>query len=164
MELRAIGQTKRQISHEDFKNLYKLTIGGGSAFFVATIAFSLLPIAAEFRAALSMSYPSVVAGALIAGLIIGFCVSYLLVRFHDKIPPKNAAAKAVIVSCIALLPAVGMAGLAARGVQADGWHYFLIGAVLNVPRFVALGIAVGYLHTRLCRSARTAQPSSRGDC
>jgi hypothetical protein len=164
MELQAIDHTKRQTSHVSFGKLSKLAAGGGLAFFVATIVFSLLPMAAEFRAALSMSYVSVVVGALIAGLIIGFCISYFLVRFHAKIPAKSAAAKAVIVSCIALLPAIGMAGVAARGVQADGWHYFLIGAVLNVPRFVALGIAVGYLYKRPYGSARSARPSSRGDC
>lgn len=149
MELQAIDQAKQQTSHVDLKKLYKLTIGGGSAFFVATIAFSLLPVAAEYRAALSMSYASVVAGALIAGLIIGFCVSYILVRFGDRRPTKNAVARALVISCIALLPAIGMVGVAAHGVHADGWHYFLIGVMLSVPRFLAIGVAIGYLHRRL---------------
>jgi len=35
------------------KKLYKLTIGGGVVFWATTIATSLLPIAAEYRAAFS---------------------------------------------------------------------------------------------------------------
>lgn len=36
--------------------LYKLTIGGGVAFWAANLAISRTPIAAEYRAALSISY------------------------------------------------------------------------------------------------------------
>ncbi len=163
MEVQAIDRTKQQTSHVGLIKLSKLSVGGGLAFFAVTIAFSLLPIAAEYRAALSMSYASVVAGALIAGLIIGFCISYFLVRLSDKMPTESAVAKALMISCVALLPAIGMVGVAAHGLQAHGWHYFLIGAMLNVPRFLALGIAVGYLYTRLYGSVRSAIPGSQGN-
>jgi hypothetical protein len=79
-------------------------------------------------------------------------------------PTKNAVANALMISCIALLLAIGMVGVAVHGAQADGWHYFLTGAMLNVPRFLAIGIAIGYLHKRPYGSARSARPSSRGEC
>jgi len=34
----------------------------------------------------------------------------------------------------------------------DGWSYFLIGIVLNAPRFLLLGVAVGYLCKRVSGS------------
>jgi len=83
----ATGRSKRQTSYEFYKKLYKLTIGAGVAFWAITIAFSLLPIAAEFRAALSISYIQVVlVESLLGGMIIGCCLSYSLLRFFDKIP------------------------------------------------------------------------------
>ena len=41
--------------------------------------------------------------ALLGGLIIGFCVSYFLLRFFDKIPAKNPILKSVILSFIVLI-------------------------------------------------------------
>ena len=38
------------------KKLYQLTFGGGVAFWAANFAISRTPIAAEYRAALSISY------------------------------------------------------------------------------------------------------------
>jgi hypothetical protein len=35
----------------------------------------------------------------------------------------------------------------------DALHVFLIGEVLNVPRFLFLGIVIGYLYKRLYGSA-----------
>jgi hypothetical protein len=99
METRATGQSKRQTSYEFYKKLFKLTIGGSVEFWAITIAFSLLPIAAEFRAALSISYIQVVlVESLLVGIIISCYVSYFLLRFFDKIPTKNPILKSVILS------------------------------------------------------------------
>src|SRR5659263_269572 len=107
METRATGRSKRQTSYEFYKRLFKLTIGGGVAFWAITIAFSLLPIAAEFRAALSISYiQMVLVESLLGGMIIGFFVSYFLLRFFDKIPTKNPIPKSVILSFIAFVIAM----------------------------------------------------------
>jgi len=85
------------------KNLFKLTIGGGVAFWAFTVAFSLLPMMAEFRAALSIPYISgAIVDPLFGGLIISCCVSYFLLRFFDKIPTKNPILKSVILSFVAL--------------------------------------------------------------
>jgi hypothetical protein len=64
------------------KNLFKLTIGGGVTFWVFTVAFSLLPMMAEFRTALSIPYTSgAIVDPLFGGLMISCCVSYFLLRF-----------------------------------------------------------------------------------
>ena len=151
METRATGRSKRQTSYEFYKRLYKLTIGGGVAFWAITIAFSLLPIAAEFRAALSISYIQVVlVESLLGGMIIGCCVSYFLLRFFDKIPTKNPILKSEILSLVALVIALIMVQVAASRLgPSDALHVFLIGAMLNVPRFLFLGIVIGYLYRRL---------------
>ena len=151
METRATGRSKRQTSHEFYKRLYKLTIGGGVVFWAITIAFSLLPIAAEFRAALSISYIQVVlVESLLGGMIIGCCVSYSLLRFFDKIPTKNPILKSEILSLVALVIALIMVQVAASRLgPSDALHVFLIGAMLNVPRFLFLGIVIGYLYRRL---------------
>jgi len=121
------------------------------AFWAITIAFSLLPIAAEFRAALSISYIQVVlVESLLGGMIIGCCVSYFLLRFFDKIPTKNPILKSEILSLVALVIALIMVQVAASRLgPSDALHVFLIGAMLNVPRFLFLGIVIGYLYRRL---------------
>jgi hypothetical protein len=140
---------KRQTSDKFYKKLYKLTIGGGAAFWAITIAFSLLPIAAEFRAALSISYIQVVlVESLLGGMIIGCCVSYFLLRFFDKIPTKNPILKSEIPSFVALVIALILL-LVAASRTSDALHVFLIGAMLNVPRFLFVGIVIGYLYDRL---------------
>jgi hypothetical protein len=151
METRATGRSKRQTSYEFYKRLYKLTIGGGVAFWATTIAFSLLPIAAEFRAAFSISYIQVVlVESLLGGMIIGCCVSYFLLRFFDKIPTKSPILKSLILSFVALVIALIMVGGAASLLgTSDALHVFLIGAMLNVPRFLSLGVIIGYLYNRI---------------
>ena len=38
--------------------------------------------------------------ALLGGLMIGFCVSYFLLRFFEKFPTENPILKSVILSFI----------------------------------------------------------------
>ena len=71
------------------KEMTILAVAGGVAFWVTTIAISLLPIAAEYRSAFSKAnIQTVWIASLPAGLIIGCCVSYSSLRFFDKIPKK----------------------------------------------------------------------------
>jgi hypothetical protein len=144
---------QRQTSDKFYKKLFKLTIGGGIAFWATTIVFSLLPIAGDFRAEVSISYIQVVlVQSLIFGLFIEFCISYFLLRFFDKIPTKNPILKSEILSFVALVIALILLGVAAS-MTSDALSVFLIGAMLNVPRFLIPGIVVGYLYKRLCGSA-----------
>ena len=153
METQATSRSKQQTSHEFYKKLYKLTIGGGVAFWAITITFSLLPMMAEFRAALSIPYISgAIVEPLLGGLIISCCVSYFLLRFFDKIPTKNPILKSVILSFVALGIVFILLGVAASRTS-DALHVFLIGVMLNIPRFLFFGIVIGYLYKRLYGSA-----------
>jgi hypothetical protein len=136
-------------------NLFKLTIGGGVAFWATTIAISLLPIAAEYRTAFSKaSIQTVWVGSLPAGLIIGCCVSYSLLRFFDKIPTKNPILKSVIISLIVLVIATILTLVPHSFLgQSNVLHYILIGIMLDLPRFLFLGMVIGYLYKRLYKSA-----------
>jgi hypothetical protein len=151
-----LSRSERQTSGEFYKKLVKLTIAGGLGFWVANFAISLTPIAAEYRAALSISYLPMLLEALVGGLIIGFCVSYCLLRFFDKIPTMNPILKSVIVSFIVLISVTMLIEVPAKLLMttSDALRYFLIGAMFNVLRILALGIVIGYLYDRINRSMR----------
>lgn len=133
------------------KKLFKLTMGGGMVFWAATIATSLLPIAAEYRAAYSdWSIQTVWVASLPMGMIIGYGVSWFLLRYFDKIPSKNPMLKSMIITFIALIIAVILIdvpqGFFGMRNSVDALHYFLIGVLLNGARFLLLGIGIGYLY------------------
>jgi len=128
-----------------------LAIVGGLAFWITNFAISRTPIAAEYRAALSISYLPMLLEALVGGLIIGFFVSYFLLRFFDKISSKNPILKSVILSLIALIIATILLEIPSHFLtpNSDPMRYFLIGLLFNVLRILALGIVIGYLYKRL---------------
>ncbi len=145
------------------KSLFKLTIGGGIVFWLTTIAISLLPIAAEYRSAFSKAnIQTVWVASLPAGLIIGCCVSYSLLRFFDKIPTKDPILKSAIISLIALV-IMTILNLIPHGFlgQRDVLHYFLIGIILDAPRFLFLGIGTGYLYRRLFKGSDPSANASK---
>jgi hypothetical protein len=132
------------------KKLFILTIGGGVAFWAANFAISRTPIAAEYRAALSISYYPMLVESLIAGLIIGFFVSYFLLRSFDKIPTEDPILKSVILTFIVLtIVTILIGGPSSYLATGDVLRYFLIGTIFNVLRFLALGIGIGYLYRLL---------------
>ena len=133
-----------------------LTLAGGLGFWVANFAISLTPIAAEYRAALSISYFPMLLEALIGGLIIGFCISYSLLCFFDKLPTKSPILKSVMLSFIALIAVTVLIEVPAKFLTPinDAMHYFLIGTTFNIIRIPALGIVIGYLYRWLKRSKR----------
>jgi NhaP-type Na+/H+ or K+/H+ antiporter len=141
---------KQERKGQFYKNVLELTLAGGAAFWATNFAISRTPIAAEYRAALSISYLSMIVQSLIGGLIIGFCVSYFLLRFFDKIPSRNPILKSVILSLIALIFAtIVLEAPSSSLATSDVLRYFLIGAMFNVLRILALGIVVGYLYDKL---------------
>ena len=88
--------------------------------------------------------------SLLGGLIIGFCVSYFLLRFFDKIPTKNPILKSVILSFIVLIiVTILIGGPSSFLATGDVLRYFLIGTIFNVLRILALGIGIGYLYKKL---------------
>jgi hypothetical protein len=138
-------------SKEIWRKALVLGIAGGSGFWIANLAISLTPIAAEYRAALSISYFPMLLESLLGGLIIGCCVSYSLIRFFDRIPTRNPVLKSVILSFIALVIVTILIEVPGSfpTTTSDVWRYFLIGAIFNVLRILALGIVVGCLYIKL---------------
>ena len=134
-----------------WKKVAILAVGGGLGFWVANFAISLTPIAAEYRAALSIAYVPMLLEALAGGLIIGFGVSYSLLRFFDRLPTKSPILKSVILSFVALIVVTLLIEVPAKSLTttSDPVRYFLIGAVFNVLRLLALGVVIGYLYDRL---------------
>jgi hypothetical protein len=130
-----------------------LAIAGGLAFWVTNFAISLTPIAAEYRSTLSISYFPMLLEALLGGLMIGFCASYLLLRFFDKLPTQNPVLKSVILSFIILIIVTVLIGNPLNFLATGNiWRYFLISTTINVLRIFALGIGIGYLYQRLYES------------
>ena len=153
MKTRATDRSRLQKS---YKKLFKLAIAGAVVFWATTIATSLLPIAAEYRAAYSnWSVQAVWVYSFFVGMIIGCCVSYFLLRLFDKIPTKNPILKSGILSFIALVIAIILIDVPQSlfgPSDALGYHslyYFLIGVMFNTARFLFLGIVIGYLYKRL---------------
>jgi hypothetical protein len=153
METRATVRKKRQTSHGFYKELFKLTMVGGVVFWATTVATSLLPIAAEYRAAYSnWSIQTVWVDSLPAGMIIGCCVSYSLHRLFAKLPTRNPILKSATLGFVALVIAtilIDVPRIFLLPGPGDALYYFLIGIMLNVPRFLFLGIGIGYLYKRL---------------
>src|SRR5512137_867900 len=86
-----------------WKEVWVLTLVGGLAFWLANFGISRTAIAAEYRAAMSISYYPMLLESLIGGLIIGFWVGYPLLRFFDRIPAKDPIVKSIILSSIVLV-------------------------------------------------------------
>jgi hypothetical protein len=133
-----------------------LAIAGGLGFWAANFAISLTPIAAEYRVALSIPYLPMLLASLLGGLIIGFCVSFFLLRFFDTIPLKNTILKTMLLSFIVFI----IVTLLVEGPSSllrntrDVLRYFLIGALFNVLRILALGAVIGYLYDKLGEGTR----------
>jgi predicted tellurium resistance membrane protein TerC len=133
-----------------------LAVVGGFAFWVTNFAISLTSIAAEYRAGLSISYFPMLLEALFGGLLIGFCVSYLLLRFFDKLPTRNPILKSILLSFIVLILVTMLIEVPGKFLTAtsDALRYFLIGTTFNVFRILALGIGIGLLYDQVNGGAR----------
>jgi hypothetical protein len=137
------------------KEMTILAVAGGLGFWVANFVISLTPIAAEYRAALSISYFPMLFEALLGGLMIGFCVSYFLFRFFDKIPTQDPISKSVILTLIVLIiVTILIGGPSSFLATGNVLRYFLIGTIFNIIRILALGIVIGYLYDRLNRGLK----------
>src|SRR5665647_15336 len=143
-------------SKDVWRKIVVLAVVGGLAFWAISIATSLLPFTADYRVA-RWSAQTVWVGSLPAGLLIGFLMSFFLVRFFDKIPTKNPILKSVILSIIALIIGTILLEAPASFGTSNALYYFLFGTMLNVPRFLFVGIVVGYLYKRLYGSESLRQ-------
>jgi uncharacterized protein YacL len=122
-----------------------LGVVGGLTFWATSIITSLFPFTADYRVA-RWSAETVWVGSLPAGMIIGFLVSFFLVRFFEKIPTKDPILKSVVLSFIALIIGTILLEAPASLGTSDALYYFLFGTILNVPRFLFVGVSIGYLY------------------
>ena len=122
------------------------TLVGGLAFWLANFAISRTAIAADYRAAMSISYNPMLLESLIGGLVIGLWVSFPLQRFYDRIPGKKPILKSVLLSSLVLvIVTILLGGPSSFYATSNVLRYFIIGTVFNVIRITALGIAIGYV-------------------
>ncbi len=135
-------------SKDIWRKIVLLAVVGGLVFWAISIATSLVPIAVDYRVG-RWSAETVWVGSLPTGLLIGFLMSFFLFRFFDKIPTKNPILKSVILSIIALAIGTILLEAPASFRTGDALYYFLFGTILNVPRFLFVGVVIGYLYKRL---------------
>jgi hypothetical protein len=142
------------------RQLFKLTVAGGLAFWASTIVISLLPIAAEYRAAFgtrSWSMQTVWVASLFMGMLIGLCVSYALLRSLHKTPAADPVLRSAKLGFFALVIATILIDVPQSWLSlgpGEVWQYFLVGVALNAPRFLLLGLAIGYVYQRQHGSSR----------
>jgi hypothetical protein len=133
-----------------------LAVAGGLGFWIANFLISLTPLAAQYRAALSIPYLQMLLASLLGGLLIGFCVGSFLLRFFDRIPTRNPILKSLLLSLAVLIIVTVLTAGPARLFTStgDAMHYFLVGVAFNALRILALGAVVGHLAGRLVGSTR----------
>jgi uncharacterized protein YacL len=152
METQLTGQSKAQASREFSKKLLMLAAAGGAAFWIVDLVISVSPIAAEYKAAFSISsLPVALVEALAGGVVIALCVSLFLLRFFDRIPTKNSILKALILSFLVMVMIEILSTLLNPN---NASVYLLIDTGMNVPRVLALGMVVGHLYEKLNGSVR----------
>jgi hypothetical protein len=143
METQITGRSKERASREFSKKLLMLAAAGGAAFWIIDFIISVSPIAAEYQAAFSISSLSVaLVEAFVGGLVIALCVSFCLLRFYDRILGKNPIFKALLLS----FAAMGLIEVLSTLVNpSHASVYLLLDTGMNAPRFLGLGLVIGYL-------------------
>jgi len=102
------------------------------AFWLANFAISRTSIAAEYRAAMSISYYPMLLESLVGGLIIGLWVSYPLLRFFDRIPVKDPLLKSFFLSSIVLvIVTILLGGPSSFYATSNVLRYFIIGTAFK---------------------------------
>jgi hypothetical protein len=143
MESQVTGQSQVQASLEFSKKLLVLAAAGGAAFWITDFIIAVSPITAQYKAAFSISsLPVALVEALAGGLVIAFWVSFFLLRFFDRLPGKKPIFKALILGFMVMLM---IEILSALGNPAQASVYLLLDTGMNAPRFLALGLVIGYL-------------------
>ncbi len=142
MQTQITFQSKVQASREFSKILLMLAAAGGAAFSITTFVIAASPITDEYKAAFSFSlFPVALVEALAGGLVIAFYVSLFLLRFTDTVPGKKPIFKALIPGFFVM---VIIEVLSALGNPAHAFVYLLLDTAMNAPRFLALGLVIGY--------------------
>ncbi len=133
-----------------------LAIAGGAAFWLSNFAISLTPIAAEYRAALLISYNPMLMESLIGGLIIGWMVSFGLLHYYDRIPLPTPVRKSVLLSLIVLIIATLLLQVPASFLPETGHalRSLFVGTLFNAIRIPALGWMIGFAYDKFYGGAQ----------
>ena len=151
METRVKPRSEPKASHEFSKRLLMLTAAGGLAFWTVDFVISISPISAKYKAAFSISsLPLALAEAFVGGLVIALWVSYFLLRFYERVPGKKSIFKAWILSFFVM---VIIEVFSALGNPAHASVYLLLDTGMNAPRFLGLGLIIGYLFDQQKKTA-----------
>ena len=152
MQTSVTGQTTAQASREFLKKQLMLAATGGTAFWITDFVMSVSPIASAYKAAFSISsLPVALVEALAGGLVIAFCVSFVLLCFFDRIPGKNFIYKALTLSFSAMAIIEVLSALAN---PAHAFVYLVLDTGMNIPRFLTLGLVIGYVFDRQNRKVQ----------
>jgi len=145
-------QGKTQASRDFHKKLLALAAAGGVAFWISDFVIAVSPISSTYQAAFSISsLPVALVEALAGGLVIAGCVSFVLLRFFDRIPGKNSILKALILSFSAMTI---IEVLSALGDPAHASVYLLLDTGMNAPRFLALGWMISFVFDKQNRKVQ----------
>jgi len=141
MQARVTGLRNQKSSREFSKELCKLAVAGGTAFWVTDFVLAVSPISAAYKAAFSFtSLPAALVEALFGGLVIASVVSYFLLRFFSRLPGNNSIVKTMILSFSSM---VIIEVLSALGDPIHASVYLLLDTGMNAPRFLALALVIG---------------------
>lgn len=120
-------------------------LAGAGAFWLVNLLISLTPIAADYRAALSIPYVPMLVEAAVGGLLVAGGMVFVLTRFAEHVPGRDPLTKAVVLAAVALVLATALVEVPARlpSDVTDPGRWLLVGAAINTLRLLALGVAIG---------------------
>jgi hypothetical protein len=129
-------------------------LAGAAAFWLSNLAISWTPVAADYRAAMSVPYVAMLLEAAVGGLVVAVVLALLLARFPDRIPGNGALRQAILLVVVVLVVVTLLVEVPSklRAGVADPGHWLLVATVFNVIRFLALGVTIG--STSLRRATR----------
>ena len=120
------------------KSLIPTLTGGLAYVFVSSIQASLLSVPQELRSPATIQ---VAVDELIGGLFISLCIAFYAVKIANHGWFKGLIMKSIIFSLIALLIVTILVTLIHLS---DSSNYFLLFFVYDIPRYLALGLVVGF--------------------
>lgn len=141
------------------RTLVPLTLAGAAGFWLANLVMSLTPLAADYRAAVSISCVPMLIEALVGGLVIAGCVSIGLMIVQRRGSSRSPIRVSMLLSAIALLVVTAAIVIPSHlAMSPQGWRYGFVATLINAVRIAALGLAIGYAAGRAPRVKGNGRP------
>lgn len=118
---------------------------GAAAFWLANLAISATPVAADYRAALSIGYGPMLVESAVGGLVLAVALALVLVRHPSNIPGSGPLRKALVLGAAAILVvtvAIEIPSKVTAGLDDPG-HWLLVATAFNLVRILSLAAAIG---------------------